>query len=176
MHVVFMDNGRSDILASDCKEILRCIRCSACQNVCPIYRQTSGHAYRATYGGPIGAVLSPLLAGDDFRELADLPKACTLCSACNEVCPVDIPLSDLLLRLRDRAKKEKIPSPGTLPMGAFAHLASSPKIWRASMPMSKAMNVTPLNFVPLKPIQHWLGQRTLPKSKGGDFRKWMKNR
>jgi L-lactate dehydrogenase complex protein LldF len=176
MHVVFLDNGRSDILASDCNKILRCIRCSACQNVCPIYRQSSGHAYRATYGGPIGAVLSPLLAKENFRELADLPKACTLCGACNEVCPVDIPLPELLLRLRDRAKREKIPSPGALPMGAFAHLATSPAVWRASMGMAKMMNITPLNIIPVKPLQHWVSQRTLPKSKGGEFRKWMKKR
>ncbi|HEX5791568.1 MAG TPA: LUD domain-containing protein, partial [Luteolibacter sp.] len=71
MHVVFMDNGRTDVLASNCREILRCIRCGACQNVCPVYRQASGHAYRSTYGGPIGAVLSPLLFGDRFPELAD---------------------------------------------------------------------------------------------------------
>jgi len=176
MHVVFLDNGRSDILASDCSKILRCIRCSACQNVCPVYRQTSGHAYRATYGGPIGSVLSPLLAKENFREFADLPKACTLCGACREVCPVDIPLPELLLRLRDRAKQEHIPSPGTLPMGAFSQLATSPTIWRTSMFMAKAMNVTPLDIIPVKPLQHWVQQRTLPKSKGGEFRKWMKQR
>jgi len=176
MHVVFMDNGRSDILASNCKEILRCIRCSACQNVCPIYRQSSGHAYRATYGGPIGAVLSPLLAGDDFHKYADLPKASTLCGACQEVCPVDIPIPTLLLRLRDRAKQEKIKSPGALPMAPFAELATSPKLWRTSMTMSKAMNIMPLRIAPIKPLQAWLGQRTLPRSTGGDFRKWMKNR
>lgn len=176
MHVVFMDNGRSDILASNCKEILRCIRCSACQNVCPIYRQSSGHAYRATYGGPIGAVLSPLLAGDDFHKYADLPKASTLCGACQEVCPVDIPIPTLLLRLRDRANQEKIKSPGALPMAPFAELATSPKLWRTSMTMSKAMNIMPLRIVPIKPLQAWLGQRTLPRSTGGDFRKWLKNR
>ena len=68
-------------------------------NVCPVYRQTSGHAYRSVYPGPVGAVLSPLLAGKRFPELADLPKASSLCGACNEVCPVDIPIPDLLLRL-----------------------------------------------------------------------------
>lgn len=176
MHVVFMDNGRSDILASNCHEILRCIRCSACQNVCPIYRQSSGHAYRATYGGPVGAVLSPLLAGDKFPELADLPKASTLCGACQEVCPVDIPIPTLLLRLRDKAKQEKVKSPGNLPMAPFAELATSPKLWRTTMTMSKAMNHLPLHVAPIKPMQAWLGQRTLPKSTGGDFRKWLKKR
>ncbi|MEI7954455.1 MAG: lactate utilization protein B [Verrucomicrobiota bacterium] len=176
MHVVFLDNGRSNVLASNCREILRCIRCGACQNVCPIYRQASGHAYRSPYGGPIGAVLSPLLFGDRFPEFADLPKASTLCGACNEVCPVNIPIPDLLLRLRDKAKREAIPSPAAIPMAPFALLATSPNLWRSAMSMSKAMNHLPLDVAPIKPLQDWLGQRTLPPSKGGDFRKWMKTR
>ncbi|MGY8687053.1 MAG: lactate utilization protein B, partial [Verrucomicrobiales bacterium] len=121
MHVVFIDNGRSEVLGTSCREILRCIRCGACQNVCPVYRQASGHAYRAVYGGPIGAVLSPLLGGSSsFPEYADLPKASSLCGACQEVCPVDIPIPDLLLRLRHLSKKAKLPSVGTPPMGPFA--------------------------------------------------------
>ena len=176
MHVVFIDNGRTDVLASDCREILRCIRCSACQNVCPVYRQASGHAYRSTYGGPIGAVLSPILFGSRFPELADLPKASSLCGACNEVCPVDIPISDLLLRLRDKAKREEIPSEGAIPMSPFATLATSPSLWRTAMTMSKAMNHLPIQVAPIKPLQDWLGQRTLPDSHGGDFRKWLKER
>jgi len=176
MHVVFMDNGRSDILASNCKEILRCIRCGACQNVCPVYRQASGHAYRSPYGGPVGAVLSPLLFGDRFPELADLPKASTLCGACQEVCPVDIPIPDLLLRLRDKAHRAGIHSPAAIPMAPFATLATSPSLWRNAMTMSKAMNYLPLQIAPIKPLQDWLGQRSLPESHGGDFRKWMKQR
>ncbi|MBB5353109.1 L-lactate dehydrogenase complex protein LldF [Haloferula luteola] len=176
MHVVLMNNGRTDVLASDGREILRCIRCSACQNVCPVYRQASGHAYRSPYGGPIGAVLSPLLFGDRFPELADLPKASSLCGACNEVCPVDIPIPDLLLRLRDKAKRAHISQPGDLPMAPFATLATSPSLWRTAMTMSKAMNHLPIDVAPFRPIQDWLGQRTLPESHGGDFRKWLKNR
>ena len=176
MHVVFLDNGRSNVLASNCREILRCIRCGACQNVCPIYRQASGHAYRSPYGGPIGAVLSPLLFGDRFPEFADLPKASTLCGACKEVCPVNIPIPDLLLRLRDKAKRESVPSPAALPMAPFAALATSPNLWRSAMVMSKVMNHLPLEVAPIKPLQDWLGQRTLPPSKGGEFRKWMKTR
>lgn len=175
-HVVFMDNGRTDVLASNCREILRCIRCGACQNVCPVYRQASGHAYRSNYGGPVGAVLSPLLFGDRFPELADLPKASSLCGACNEVCPVDIPIPDLLLRLRDKAKREHVPSPAALPMGPFATLATSPSLWRTAMTMSKAMNHLPIEVAPIKPLQDWLGQRTLPPSRGGEFRRWFKNR
>lgn len=176
MHVVFMDNGRTDVLASNCKEILRCIRCGACQNVCPVYRQASGHAYRSTYGGPVGAVLSPILFGSRFPELADLPKASSLCGACNEVCPVDIPIPDLLLRLRDKAKREEIPSAGSIPMSPFATLATSPSLWRTAMTMSKVMNHLPIQVAPIKPLQDWLGQRTLPDSHGGDFRKWFKAR
>lgn len=176
MHVVFMDNGRTDVLASNCREILRCIRCGACQNVCPVYRQASGHAYRSTYGGPVGAVLSPLLFGDRFPELADLPKASSLCGACNEVCPVDIPIPDLLLRLRDKAKREGVHSPAAVPMTPFSTLATSPSLWRTAMTMSKAMNHLPIHVAPIKPLQDWLGQRTLPESRGGDFRKWMKTR
>jgi L-lactate dehydrogenase complex protein LldF len=176
MHVVFMDNGRTDVLASNCKEILRCIRCGACQNVCPVYRQASGHAYRSTYGGPVGAVLSPILFGSRFPELADLPKASSLCGACNEVCPVDIPIPDLLLRLRDKAHREHIHSPAAIPMSPFATLATSPSLWRTAMTMSKAMNHLPIQVAPIKPLQDWLGQRTLPDSHGGDFRKWYKGR
>jgi L-lactate dehydrogenase complex protein LldF len=176
MHVVFMDNGRTDVLASNCREILRCIRCGACQNVCPVYRQASGHAYRSTYGGPVGAVLSPLLFGDRFPELADLPKASSLCGACNEVCPVDIPIPDLLLRLRDKAHQAHVHSPAAIPMSPFATLATSPSLWRTAMTMSKAMNHLPIQVAPIKPLQDWLGQRTLPESHGGDFRKWFKER
>jgi L-lactate dehydrogenase complex protein LldF len=176
MHVVFMDNGRTDVLASNCREILRCIRCGACQNVCPVYRQASGHAYRSTYGGPVGAVLSPLLFGDRFPELADLPKASSLCGACNEVCPVDIPIPDLLLRLRDKAHRAHVHSPAAIPMSPFATLATTPSLWRTAMTMSKAMNHLPIQVAPIKPLQDWLGQRTLPESHGGDFRKWFKAR
>lgn len=176
MHVVLLDNGRSEVLASDCREILRCIRCGACQYVCPVYRQASGHAYRAVYGGPVGAVLSPLLAGKDFASFADLPKASSLCGACNEVCPVDIPIPDLLLRLRNRAHEAEIASPGSPPMTSFARLGASPKLWRTAMTASRAMNHLPIQMLPVKPLQDWLRVRELPEWRGGEFRKWMKNR
>ncbi len=179
MHVVFLDNRRTEVLASNCREILRCIRCGACLNVCPVYRAASGHAYRAVYPGPVGAVLSPLLAGPKFPEMADLPKASSLCGACNEVCPVNIPIPDLLLRLRDRGKREGASNAmaGTPPMGMFAMLASQPWAWRNALKMGHALNVTPhglLNIVPAAGA--WQSVRDLPKWEGGGFRSWFKQR
>jgi L-lactate dehydrogenase complex protein LldF len=176
MHVVFVDNGRTDVLASECRDILRCIRCGACLNVCPVYRQAGGHAYRSVYPGPVGAVLSPLLLGKRFPEKADLPKASSLCGACNEVCPVNIPIPDLLLRLRDRAHREGIPSPGTPPMGAWAILATQPVAWRAALAAGRIMNVLPTGLIPVPALRAWESQRVLPPWRGGEFRKWLKMR
>jgi L-lactate dehydrogenase complex protein LldF len=177
MHVIFLDNGRSDILNTDCRSILQCIRCGACQNVCPVYRQASGHAYRHVYGGPIGAVLGPLLAGEDFGRYADLPKASSLCGACNEVCPVDIPIPDLLLKLRHRAHKSGLSSKGAPPMGPFGRLATHPGLWRAAMRGGALLNHVPESAKLAVPgLGSWLQQRSLPKWRGGAFRKWMKNR
>jgi L-lactate dehydrogenase complex protein LldF len=174
MHVIFLDNGRSQTLGSDCREILRCIRCGACQNVCPVYRQATGHAYRHVYGGPIGAVLGPLLAGKQFADYADLPKASSLCGACNEVCPVDIPIPDLLLKLRNKAHRESVPSPGALPMQPFAKLATHPGLWRMAMRGGAVTNFVPdAAKLPVPGLGTWLQQRTLPAWRGGKFRKWM---
>jgi L-lactate dehydrogenase complex protein LldF len=176
MHVIFVDNGRTDVLASDCREILRCIRCGACLNVCPIYRQASGHAYRSVYPGPVGAVLSPLLMGDKFPQKADLAKASSLCGACHEVCPVNIPIPDLLLRLRHRAKEENVPSPGMPPMGPWALLASQPAAWRAALLGGALMNLVPMKYVPVPAVQAWTAKRDLPPWRGGEFRKWLRKR
>jgi len=176
MHVIFVDNGRTEVLASECREILRCIRCGACLNVCPVYRQVSGHAYRSVYPGPVGAVLSPLLAGERFATLADLPKASSLCGACNEVCPVNIPIPDLLLRLRNKAKLENVPSPGTPPMGAWALMASQPTAWRAALFGGKLLDYVPAKLIPVPAMQAWSAKRALPAWRGGEFRKWLKAR
>ena len=178
MHVVFVDNGRTRILASDCREILRCIRCGACLNICPVYRQASGFAYRSVYPGPVGAVLSPLLAGDKFPEFADLPKASSLCGACNEVCPVDIPIPDLLLRLRYKGKKEAAvqATKGTPPMGAWSHLASQPLAWKSALRMGYGLNVVPHGLIPIPAVRAWESVRKLPAWRGGKFRAWFKER
>jgi len=174
MHVIFVDNGRTEVLAGECREILRCIRCGACMNVCPVYRQASGHAYRAVYPGPVGAVLSPLLAGERFLELADLPKASSLCGACNEVCPVNIPIPDLLLRLRDQGKRAGATSPGLPPMGPWALLASSPAAWQAALVGGRMLNLVPHRLIPVPAVQAWVSRRTLPRWRGGEFRKWLR--
>jgi len=176
MHVVFVDNGRTDVLASQCREILRCIRCGACLNVCPVYRQAGGHAYRSVYPGPVGAVLSPLLLGRRFPEKADLPKASSLCGACNEVCPVNIPIPDLLLRLRDRAHTEGVPSPGTPPMGAWSILASQPAAWKIALVGGKLFDHFPRSLIPVPALRAWESSRDLPKWRGGEFRKWLRAR
>lgn len=173
VHVIFVDNGRTEVLATECRDILRCIRCGACLNVCPVYRQASGHAYRSVYPGPVGAVLSPLLLGEKFAEKADLPKASSLCGACQEVCPVNIPIPDLLLRLRHRAKEAHVPSPGTPPMGAWALLASQPSAWRAALWGGRAINYLPTKLLPIPALRAWEGKRSLPAWRGGEFRRWL---
>lgn len=97
-HLVLVDNGRSDILASEYREALRCIRCGACLNACPVYRQIGGHAYGHVYSGPIGALITPLTQG--LARFKDLPHASSLCGACGEVCPVKIDIPRHLLNLR----------------------------------------------------------------------------
>ena len=98
LHVVVIDNGRTNLLRGRYKEMLACIRCGACLNVCPIFRKTGGAAYGPVYSGPMGAVLVPLYVG--LGNAPDLPHASTLCGACSEACPVKIPLHELLLDLR----------------------------------------------------------------------------
>ncbi|MEV4681603.1 lactate utilization protein B [Streptomyces kurssanovii] len=102
-HLVLLDNGRTDTLADAVgRQALRCIRCSACLNVCPVYERAGGHAYGSVYPGPIGAILSPQLRGTDSDIDASLPYASTLCGACYEVCPVAIDIPEVLVHLRER--------------------------------------------------------------------------
>ena len=101
-HLILVDNGRLDLMRDpDFREALKCIRCGACLNTCPVYRTVGGHAYGWVYSGPIGAVITPMLTG--VKQAKDLPFASTLCGACRDVCPVNIDLPKLLLKLRHRA-------------------------------------------------------------------------
>jgi L-lactate dehydrogenase complex protein LldF len=102
-HLVLLDNGRTDTLADEVgRQALRCIRCSACLNVCPVYERAGGHAYGSVYPGPIGAILSPQLRGTGSDIDASLPYASSLCGACYEVCPVAIDIPEVLVHLRER--------------------------------------------------------------------------
>ncbi|MGW8725983.1 lactate utilization protein B [Streptomyces sp. NPDC055808] len=102
-HLVLLDNGRTDALADDIgRQALRCIRCSACLNVCPVYERAGGHAYGSVYPGPIGAILTPQLRGTTSEIDASLPYASSLCGACYEVCPVAIDIPEVLVHLRER--------------------------------------------------------------------------
>ena len=101
-HLVLLDNGRTDVLADQVgRQALRCIRCSACLNVCPVYSRIGGHAYESVYPGPIGAILTPQLEG--MKKGRSLPYASSLCGACYEVCPVEIDIPRVLVHLRGRA-------------------------------------------------------------------------
>ncbi len=106
LHVVIVDNGRSRLLGGPYEEMLACIRCGSCLNVCPVYRKTGGTAYSPVYSGPMGAVLVPLLAR--LERAPDLPHASSLCGACTEACPVKIPLHELLLRLRHDLSRNRV--------------------------------------------------------------------
>lgn len=98
VHIVLLDNGRSQLVGTEYEEVLQCIRCGACLNICPVYREAGGHAYGSPYSGPIGAVVSPLLFG--LENYPALPQASTLCGACVDVCPARIDLPRMLLALR----------------------------------------------------------------------------
>ena len=108
LHIVLLDNGRSRLLGTKYEEVLQCIRCGACLNVCPVYREAGGHAYGSPYCGPIGAVITPLLFG--LEEYEALPHASSLCGACKDVCPVRIDLPRMLIELRaDEVEKRVLP-------------------------------------------------------------------
>ena len=131
-HVVLLDNGRSRLLGGQYQAMLRCIRCGACLNHCPVYGSIGGHAYGWVYSGPMGSVLTPLLNG--FDEALDLPNACTLNGRCKEVCPVRIPLSDLLLKHRVEQHERRLSSGfGRFLLGVWAWLACRPRLYQGVM-------------------------------------------
>ncbi|UOB20696.1 LutB/LldF family L-lactate oxidation iron-sulfur protein [Macrococcus armenti] len=181
-HLIIVDNGRSKILGTQFQSILQCIRCAACVNVCPVYRQTGGHSYGSIYPGPIGAVLSPLLGGyDTYKEL---PYASTLCGACTEACPVKIPLHDLLLEHRRVIVEEEHMSPFAerLVMKGFAQGASHATLFKYGTKMAPTI-MSPFENKDKgmitkgpKPLQAWTGSRDFPMPDEENFRDWMQNR
>jgi len=128
-HLVLIDNGRTDILASErYRETLRCIRCGACLNACPVYRKIGGHAYGSVYPGPIGALITPLFQG--LEKYKDLPQASSLCGSCYDACPVKINIPKHLIEMREDMVKQNIKSlPEKFVYRAWAWAMQSPRIY-----------------------------------------------
>jgi len=174
VHVVFLDAGRSAIWADPvAREALRCIRCGACLNFCPVYERIGGHAYGWVYPGPIGSVITPRYVGD--RRAMSLPRASSLCGRCAEVCPVRIPLPELLLENRARAVEAGgAPPTKRLAMVAFRRLARSPRLWRAALAVGRAfaplVRQSGLARVLPGPLRAWTRHREMPTADGPSFR------
>ena len=127
-HVVIVDAGRTKILASEMREALRCIRCGACMNHCPVYQNIGGHAYGWVYPGPIGSILTPSFVG--LENAIDLPNAATLCNQCGVVCPVKIPLPDLMRKLREKQVERGLrPWAERLGLRMWAWAAVRPRVY-----------------------------------------------
>jgi L-lactate dehydrogenase complex protein LldF len=170
VHVVLVDNGRTRLLADDhAWEALRCVRCGACLNICPVYRQTGGHPYGFVYSGPIGSILAPGLLG--LEEAMPLPFASSLCGACADVCPVRIPIPDLLLYWRERAVEAGLVArTERLGMHAYAEAAIRPAVFHAAGAV--------LRFVPwemgglaLPVLGGWTDERVAPKPSRKSFQR-----
>ena len=169
LHVVFLDNRRRTLLGTKYEEMLACIRCGACLNVCPVYRNVSGHAYDAVYSGPMGKVLTPLLSAG--AEGADLPYGSTLCHACSDACPVKIPLGDMILSLR-----ADYPDPHSAVRrrrrvfwSVFARAWSTPRGYRITTTLGRVSR----GRVP--GLRAWTSGRDLPRPAREPFRdRWAK--
>jgi L-lactate dehydrogenase complex protein LldF len=138
LHVVLLDNGRSRVLAGPSAEILYCIRCGACLNACPVYREIGGHAYGSVYPGPVGAVLMPALEG--IRTWSDLPQASSLCGACREVCPVRIDIPRMLLQQRhEAAEAGQAPLWARLGLRVYRIAALRPWLFRQALRLTRTV-------------------------------------
>jgi L-lactate dehydrogenase complex protein LldF len=135
-HVVLMDNKRTSVLADgEGRQTLHCIRCAACQNACPVYRQTGGHAYGSVYAGPIGAILTPQLM--EMEHAQTLPYASSLCGACYEVCPVKINIPEVLVHLRSRVVEEAGLTAESIAMKTMGMIFRSEKRFRAAQRLGR---------------------------------------
>lgn len=173
LHVVMLDNGRSDIAAGSWREILHCLHCSACLNHCPVYRAVGGHAYESPYCGPMGSILSSTLWGSETYP--DLANACTLCGRCEEVCAVKIPLREYHRSLRNRNGKSEVASAVT------ARLTARSAVYRRGLQAMRILlkNRSLSELLPKlnKSAANWAMNHELPAPKvEQDFRSWWKQR
>ncbi|WP_040619787.1 LutB/LldF family L-lactate oxidation iron-sulfur protein [Rhodovulum sp. PH10] len=179
-HVVLLDNGRSAMLAGAFHDMLRCIRCGACLNHCPVYHAVGGHAYGWVYPGPMGAVLTPALIGVD--QAGHLPNASSFCGRCEEVCPVKIPLPRLMRTWRERAFSRHIsPKTERAGLGLWAFFAKRPKLYRLAfglgMRLLARLGRTRGRFSWLPLASGWTAHRDLAAPQGATFQaQWRKAR
>ena len=170
-HVVLIDNGRTRMLGSEFRPMLRCIRCGACMNHCPVYSSVGGHAYGWVYPGPMGAVLTPLMLG--LEEAGHLPNACTLNGRCVEVCPMDIPLPEMLRALRRRQFEARLGSRrARLGLALWGWVARRPALYRRFADLGTrtlALLGRRGRFRRLPFASGWTGARDLPAPAGGTF-------
>lgn len=175
-HIIIVDNGRSEALAGDLAEILYCIRCGACLNVCPVYRAIGGHTYGSTYPGPIGSVVSPIYGG--MAAFSDLPNASTLCGACEDICPVRIQLPTLLLRLRRNAAEAGFSAPWiTMGIKSFGTVTRSPGRFSLALRLagivSRLTGGRWLQRLP-GPLKAWTAARHFPPFAAKSFQQYLR--
>jgi L-lactate dehydrogenase complex protein LldF len=179
VHIVLIDNGRTATLADEVgRQALRCIRCSACLNVCPVYERVGGHAYGSVYPGPIGAILSPQLTGPKLTTNRTLPYASTLCGACYDVCPVAINIPEVLVHLRQAGvdAKRGRPSAERVAMRGLSWVMRSRRRYaaalraarRAAAPLRRRGTARRLPW----PLSAWTRHRDAPVPPGETFREW----
>jgi L-lactate dehydrogenase complex protein LldF len=170
-HLVLLDNGRTHALADEVgRQALRCIRCSACLNVCPVYERAGGHAYGSPYPGPIGAILNPLLRGTTTPLDASLPYASSLCGACLEVCPVAIDIPEVLTHLRAQVATGQGHRIEHAAMRAATTIMTHPAAYRAAQTLARKTRA----LHPLIPAKPWTDTREIPHLPPQSFRTWWK--
>jgi L-lactate dehydrogenase complex protein LldF len=179
VHVVIIDNGRSEILGGDTAEILACIRCGACLNVCPVFREVGGHAYGTVYSGPVGSVVTPGLHG--MNPWWDLPYASTLCGACEEVCPVRIQIPSMLLKLRQKAASEgRLPAWLEKGMHRYQSIAAEPSKWARATRWAHRLSglVSTQGWIRRMPGpgRGWTASRDLRRPAEETFTSWYRRR
>ena len=173
-YVILVDNGRTDIYATKYAEVLSCIRCGACQNACPVYRSMGGHAYGWVYGGPIGAVLTPLFVG--LENATPLPHASSLCGSCKQVCPVDIDLPRMLLDLRwDLVREGESKAGWDAAMKMWAIGMTSPKRFALGGKAARAGQAIMGEYMP-GVLGNWSKHRDFPDFAPKPFRQLWKSR